>query len=253
MLRDGSNPEGVDPSPPLEWTRSTFLDEGSRVVLANNPGSPPTAKIRYHLSYWRVPYTAQKAKEFYRGKTKGVDYTKVPAIRVRDRQVNDSYIILKNLVPALWGVPFDDAWERKLTFGFQLAMEVEIFGDRSQWKPALRNFGYPAFLATLCPFIVPFKRISTNVKAARTSAESVARYGPLRPAREYLAEFRSEMGAQPFFGGDEPGPVDVSLYGTLAMWHPGIPGTVDMLADCDLQAWWGRMVEKMPKQVVGNK
>ena len=44
MLPDWSNPEGVDPEPPLNWTRETFAGKET-VVLYGIQGSPPFCKI----------------------------------------------------------------------------------------------------------------------------------------------------------------------------------------------------------------
>ena len=82
MLRDGTNPEGIDPVPPLEWNSKADLTD---VVLVNSAPSPPCAKLRYHLAYNNVPYSLMSPAAFKKGK--GVeDYVKIPAIFVAGRQ-----------------------------------------------------------------------------------------------------------------------------------------------------------------------
>ena len=121
MLHDGSNPEGVDPVPPLEWKSKADLAD---VVLVNSAASPPCAKLRYHLAYNNVPYTLMNPAAFKKGKDDTKDYVKVPAIFVSGRQVNDSYVITKHLALALYGGKTDEVWDAKITFGLQLAVEV---------------------------------------------------------------------------------------------------------------------------------
>ena len=129
MLHDGSNPEGADPEPPLGWKDKASLTD---VILVNMPYSPPCAKLRYHLSYHEVPYSLMSSANFKKGKVAEKDYLKVPAIFVAGRQVNDSYVITKHLTPALYGSEVDEEWEAKITFGLQLAMEVEAFGESAR-------------------------------------------------------------------------------------------------------------------------
>jgi len=246
MLADGSNPEGVDPSPPLNWTDASSL---GGIVLANHAGSPPCAKLRYHLSYNKVDYNILTSKQFHAGNS---SYAKVPCVRVAGRTVNDSYIICKNLIPALYDCEFDAEWEQKITFGLQLAMEQEIFDDSSQYPAALSNFGFPSCLAYCCCCLLPFSEIATKIRNTRGTEESVCKYGPLRAAVDYLKEFREGCADQKFLAGEEPGAVDVSLFGTLKMWHPGIPGVVAMVNEAQLQQWWERMVDKMPREVLGD-
>ena len=120
MLRDGTNPEGIDPVPPLEWNSKADLTD---VVLVNSAPSPPCAKLRYHLAYNDVPYSLMSPAAFKKGKSVE-DYVKIPAIFVAGRQVNDSYVITKHLARALYGSKVDEVWDAKITFGLQLAVEV---------------------------------------------------------------------------------------------------------------------------------
>ena len=131
MLRDGTNPEGIDPVPPLEWNSKADLTD---VVLVNSAPSPPCAKLRYHLAYNNVPYSLMSPAAFKKGK--GVeDYVKIPAIFVAGRQVNDSYVITKHLARVLYGSKVDEVWDAKITFGLQLAVEVCHTGPPGTSRP----------------------------------------------------------------------------------------------------------------------
>merc|ERR1711934_266721 len=109
MLADGSNPEGVDPEPALGWKNKDDLQNVSFYGVA---ASPPCCKIRVYLHHGKIPFT------FEVGTNKpGSDYKKMPVLQVGNRQVNDSWIILKNLIPAvLPDLNFDEAFEEKMCF-----------------------------------------------------------------------------------------------------------------------------------------
>eukprot|EP00403_Amphidinium_massartii_P037529 CAMPEP_0178436152 /NCGR_PEP_ID=MMETSP0689_2-20121128/34293_1 /TAXON_ID=160604 /ORGANISM="Amphidinium massartii, Strain CS-259" /LENGTH=248 /DNA_ID=CAMNT_0020058241 /DNA_START=1 /DNA_END=747 /DNA_ORIENTATION=- len=245
MLADGTNPEGVDPEPPLGWKdKSSFKD----VELLNMEASPPCAKIRYHLSYAGIPYTVLTSSDFKKKYTDKV-YSKVPVLVVDGRQVNDSYIIVKNLVPALYGTPFNDEWERKTTYGLQLAMEVEAFEDKANWPILVTFGGAPSWVATWFGCLLPLPTMARGIRARRAKRDEM--FGPLRTAKEYLDDFKKEMGSSTYFGGSAPGAVDVSVFGTMAFWKE-LPLLKALLEDCQLTSWFQAMEEKMPKEIVGN-
>mmetsp|Transcript_33377 Transcript_33377/g.72973 ORF Transcript_33377/g.72973 Transcript_33377/m.72973 type:complete len:245 (-) Transcript_33377:122-856(-) len=241
MLSDGSNPEGVDPDPPLNWTdKSSFTD----VVLVSTKYSPPCAKIRAHLNYHGVPFTVISPKE-YKASAPEDGYRKYPSLRVNGRWVNDSYIIVKHLTPALYkGSTFDEDWDKKITYGLQLAMEAEGFEDRNSWGTLVTYGGYPAWIATLFPCFLPLEKMAAGIRRRRAAKDEI--YGPMRPASEYLLEFRKAVGEAPFLGGaSSPGPIDVSMYGTVNCWRD-LPYVRNLISQTDLQSWMVRMDSVVP-------
>ena len=241
MLHDGSNPEGVDPSPPLGWSTKADLTD---VVVVSMPYSPPCAKVRYHLAYHGVPFRVVTPKAFRKGKGEG-DYTKVPAIFVGGRQVNDSYIITKHLTPALYGSAVDEAWDARITYGLQLAIEVEAFEDRRDYGVLVTFGGFPAFVGRWFPWALPLAGFGAKIRAKR--AERDGAYGPLRRAEEYAEEFRAALGSRAFFAAEAaPGAVDVSFFATLAHWR-ALPSVRRLLDDSGLGEWWARMEALMPE------
>eukprot|EP00940_MAST-03C_sp_MAST-3C-sp2_P003202 g3202.t1 len=112
MLPDGSNPEGVDPERPPKWTSTKDF---TNVVLYDKKYSPPCAKIRLHFELGDVPL------EIHDGKKPDSDYKKVPSLSVAGQQVNDSFIIMKYIIPALYpDETFDAKWEKTITYGLQI-------------------------------------------------------------------------------------------------------------------------------------
>ncbi|KAL1500001.1 hypothetical protein AB1Y20_012678 [Prymnesium parvum] len=245
MLADGTNPEGVDPSPPLNWKSKDDLKD---VVLVSPEYSPPSTKIRYHLAYHNVPYKLMPAKEFKRGKSKDTHYMKVPVIFVAGRQVNDSFVILKNLAPVLYG-RFEEAWECKITYGLYVAMSVECFEDPNNYATIVRLAGFPSWIGSVFKCAIPLKKAAKRIREKRSKLDE--KYGPLRTLKDYIEEFRAAVGSRPFVGGETPNQVDVSFYATVALWTP-VPTVNRLLEGGDLTAWLARMKEAMPKKIEGN-
>jgi len=243
MLADGTNPEGVDPSPPLNWKDAKDLKD---VVLYGTKFSPPCAKIQSHLKYCKVNF------ETVNGKNEESEYKKIPALKVQGRQVNDSFIIMKHLIPILYeGETFDFEWEKKITYGVQIAMEIESFNDgESTLDIATKMGGFNCclarFLTACCCCLLPIgpnscSPMARRIEAKRSSPANVKKYGPLRDFEDYLKEFRAALKGGPFFDGRKrPSAVDVSMYGTIYRWEI-LPFVQKALQSSDLNAWLGRM------------
>mmetsp|Transcript_42085 Transcript_42085/g.76354 ORF Transcript_42085/g.76354 Transcript_42085/m.76354 type:complete len:251 (-) Transcript_42085:168-920(-) len=245
MLKDGSNPEGVDPVPPLGWKdKSSFKD----VKMVNMESSPPCSKIRYHLTYGGIPYTCLSSSE-YKKQFPDVEYHKVPALINDGRIVNDSYIIVKNLTPAIYGTTFNEEWEQKITYGIQLAMEVEAFEDKANWPILVTYGGFPSWFANWFGCVLPLPKFAASIRGKRAKLDE--KYGALKPTRDYLVEFKDALGSKQFFAGSDPGQIDVSMFGTIGRWVE-LPLLSGLMEETKLKEWWSRMEEKMPKEVVGN-
>lgn len=166
---------------------------------------------------------------------------------VDGRIVNDSYIIMRNLGPALYGSAFDDDLEKRITYGVQLAFEVEAMEEPSSVKPFLAAEGMPSCMATCCgcllPIGAPGKSFPKGMRRKRAAKD--AEFGPLRGCVEYLREFKETLGSREFFGGSEPGPLDVSLWATLCTW-PQVPITDVVFEESGLAAWRSAVERAMP-------
>ena len=199
-LADGTNDEKEDVTPPLAWQSK---DDMKDAVLHQMHGSPPCVKIRMLLEYCKVPFTIAN------GKKKGSAYQKVPVMIASGRQINDSYIIYKNLVPVLCGQPFHEEWQDKITYQLQPSIEAEAFVDHKGdfYKMGTKAFGMPGCIA--CCIAGPMGRKMGNGIRAKDPK--------LPPSAEVGKAFAAKMGADNFFGGEQPGQVDIGYYGTLVV------------------------------------
>lgn len=230
MLPDGSNPEGVDPVPPLDWKSKADLKD---VVVHGHSFSPPTTKVRAFLKFYGIPF---KFKEGLTGKQGSKHYKRFPVVDVAGRQVNDSFIILKNLLPALTD-DFNTEWETKIVFDFQTS--IEIFAGENPDEA-------PLFISKLVPvphFLIRhvLRRVLLRAWRAKTKEPGYSYVEPLA----FLCEFAAAM-AGDFFHGASAGQVDISLYSTLAPFCVTCPSVLRLLSDAGLQGWLDRMTKVVP-------
>lgn len=233
VLPDGTNEEGEDLKEPLTLKREELRD----VVLYGNEFSPPCQKIITLLSYYEVPFNMVK------GRHPTSDYKKIPVLELNGQQVNDSHVIVNNLVPVLTGEPLagpQKEWERRVTFEFQPSLEVELFGDGSDLALAAGLQGFPKVLAGLfAPLLGAF--IGQVFRS---------RYGDFPPTKTWGVEFREAFGGRPFFHGDAPGPIDLSVYGTYSDFaRKGCRTSKAFLEGSGLEAWHEKMRELVEPKI----
>lgn len=243
MLPDGSNPEGIDPSPPLNWDKDSFK-KGTKVKLYGMTGSPPCAKIITYLKYFKVDYELTGSS----GKP-GTDYKKMPVLDVGERQVNDSYIITKNLIPALVGPEaFDEEWEMKISYTLHPTIEMEVVDDGASVRAwATHSFGMGCCMGSCLAGCVIAPMVRSGLQ--KNELMKVVKHEQLV---EIGKELRAKVGTQTYAGGAEPCQVDLSFYGTMASFiASGCPTSVSFLKECDLDNWFAAMDAKVPlKEVV---
>ena len=238
MLPDGSNPEGVDPYPPLNWTSKSDLTD---VVVHGPVISPPTTKLRCYLTFAGIPHEhKQHMLSWPMGFKPGTDYKKVPIIDVAGRQVNDSAIILKYLLPVL-GIAFDQAWEDR--FVLELDTSFKLHCTPEDWgRLATVTMGIPGFVRHV---VGPLFQGMERKQALRNIATSGLGHVEVDEA-EIARDFKSSMKGR-FHNGDTAGHVDLSLYGFLAGYILArSPIALKLIADAGLQDWVDSMDQIVP-------
>lgn len=231
VLGDGTNEEREDLQEPLNFTPEQLR----KVILYQTEMSPPCTKIKTMLTYFRIPFEVRE------GKHPTSDYKKIPVLELNDRQINDSHVIMKNLTEILIGVPMtpeEVSWERRITYEFQPAFEVELLGNRRDfaklWSRATDFIGgwQTSVIGSVTPILYEvygflFKQ----------------RYPEMQlPSSSFGKDFRAELGDRLFFHGDQPGPIDLSLYGTYS-YFTDCTSADRFLSSSGLEEWHERMAE----------
>lgn len=240
MLPDGSNPEGVDPVPPLGWYSKSDLKD---VILHGALTSPPTCKIKAYLKYGGISYEFKNTM----AKAGSQHYKMFPVLDVAGRQVNDSYIIVKNLSQLLTG-GYDNSWEKKITFQFQLSLEKAVLASPDA-NAFVKSFLPPLVSSTcgccIAPILLTMVTGIVDKKIAKPEAKEV---DITEFAKSFAALMRGTFINWDFVGGPvSPGQVDISFYGTIAPFYATKCGTVTkMLKDAGLEPWFQRMNKLIP-------
>jgi glutathione S-transferase len=239
ILPDGSNPEGVDPSPPLAWKGKDDLTD----ITVHGPYfSTGTTKLRCYLIYANLEHIhLQHMKDKPQGMKPDTDYKKVPVIDVAGRQVNDTGIILKFLAPAM-GLEFNEEWENRIVLELDTAFKIHT--SRSDWaKLAVATIKAPWFLSW------PLGYYLQNLEKGQ-GHNNIANSGLGHKEGdevEIAKLFKKEMGDSKFFHGDKPGTVDISFFGMLAGFlFCKADISTKMVEEAKLEAWVAAMEEVIP-------
>ena len=245
MLPDGSNPEGAAPHPTLGWSDKANLKD---VVVHGSAFSHATTKLRTFLLFAGVPY---RHEQHLKAKPQGIkpnsSYRKVPVIDVGGRQVNDSWIILQNLLPAL-GMEMDAEWEERIVM--ELDTTFKLHCTPTDWaRLAVTTVGAPSMMKWLIgPILARMERKQARNNIA-TSGLGHREGNEITIARDFK---RSMQGK--FHGGTEPGHVDLSFYGLLAGYlYAGSPIATRMVAEAGLEQWVARMKKVVPLKTLFPK
>lgn len=239
------NDELEDLKVPLDrsWNLAKLKSGDLDIKLYGQKISPPCAKIRYIMEFYAIPYTNMGGQN-----KKGSPYKKMPVLDIGDRQINDSYIIVKNLSPICAGAPMTPKQlelERMSTFELMIALEKATMNSAD-----LRACG--AFAGP------PFSLIFGCCAPCLVTAVGAAGKGPgadgfgggpepkpeLKTLDEYNQIYTNELGGKAFFGGAQPSITDVSLAGLCSSFAEAGTSSLDsFLGDVGspLQAWHDRM------------
>jgi hypothetical protein len=238
MLTDGSNPEGVQPSPALNWElKADFTD----VVVHGPAFSHATTKLRTFLTFAKINYShEQHLKAKPQGIKPGSSYTKVPVIDVAGRQVNDSWIILQNLLPVL-DIEIDKKWEERIVF--ELDTTFKLHCTSKDWANlATATVWAPSFMKWI---IGPILKRMEQKQARHNIATSGLNHREWDEV-EFAKDFKKSMLGD-FHNGDTPGHGDLSFYGFIAGYlYANSPIIHNMIEQAELESWVVKMKQVVP-------
>jgi hypothetical protein len=172
----------------------------TEVKLYNTPISPPSSKLRTILAYYKIKF------ENIHGPKPGSEYKKVPILELNGRQINDSFICVKNLAKIVDGKELSDrllAVEEMATFGLMIEMEHAVARSCHDLCTCGCLLGgcqgalLSMFACCLC--------CAVDIKKGRE----------LKTTAEYSKLMKEALGSAKFFHGKVPGIVDISVYGLL--------------------------------------
>mmetsp|Transcript_46246 Transcript_46246/g.106763 ORF Transcript_46246/g.106763 Transcript_46246/m.106763 type:complete len:264 (-) Transcript_46246:209-1000(-) len=237
------NRESEDLQVPLDkaWTLSVLKSGSLNIKVYGARFSPPTVKVRVLLKFYDVPFTNVD------GTKPNSPYKKMPVLDIGDRQVNDSYIIVKNLCPILQGSPMtpkQEELERMFTFELSVALAKQSLNMPDLCKCGRFLGGGIGCFLTTCACC-----LSTCAPApGRDGKGSGPEPKPELKSLEYYREkLEQELSGKSFFGGSSPNVTDVSLFGALCMFASAGSSAIDkVLGDVSspLYAWHESMLER---------
>ncbi|CAE8623084.1 unnamed protein product [Polarella glacialis] len=238
MYEDGSNPESVEPVPALEW-RS--LDDMKDVVVHGIRASPAVSKLVTFLCFYNVPFKLKPGLN----KKGSKYYKKMPVMDVAGRQVNDTFIQIKNLTKAFGGsCDWNEEWQTRITYEYQLSTVYLMDFAEFRQMVTTPNSDFPLPSCCLCLVKQIRPGALKKMKALFDDPNTIEKLVDLT---EFCKEFAAAMGSKPYFHGDEPGNVDISFYGVNARYvfskNDFILNPLDVAG---LMPWLERMMQCMP-------
>jgi len=231
-----SNREGEMPSFAIPWTSVDDLNAAG-VVLHSGHVSPPSCKIRVLLNYYKVKYT------IIQGKKNDSEYKKVPVICIGDKQINDSFIIIRVLSPILQGQEMTEeevGIEKMTTSELMLAMEADVMDNCVELCKCGKQLGCcpGSLLMMLAPCICCCA--SKKIRAAHPNLQSVQSY-----ASKYNNILKTK--GTPFFHGQEAGVVDIALFGLFEPFRNAGNEIFDVvMMQTELFQWHKRLAASVP-------
>ena len=241
-LDDGTNKEREDLVSPLNFKSKSKLDS---IVLYGTHASPATCKTRALLNLAGVDYE----RRF--GKHPSSSYRKFPVVVLNDKyQINDSHIIFKNLAPILFEGYTPDEKDMELealvTYGLMLSCEKEAFGD----VDCMKRWAATAGLVGMTGFVV--RNLAPLSLAKKAATRIATRYPNLKSPQEYCTLLKQELDLRGgnYFNGNAVGPLDASIYGSMAAWAPGGERTMPFMANALLTSgmspWFDNVSKSIP-------
>jgi len=216
--------------------------------------SPPCCKVTALLHYYKVPFTVVPSSPHQKhDDLPDSSYGLIPKLVVDGIQINDSAVIVAQLASLLEGSPMTEKQEelekRNNITGLLGALEKETassyFGivnavsyGISGWGSTYTGYLVKPFLPYVAGFLAPLPRLAMRFMP----------HGRDGPSISHAKVYREALGAEPYFHGTAPGPLDISLYGGIKCFVLfGSPSAAAMLDEGGLREWYTRCDELYTK------
>ena len=167
------------------------------------------------------------------------------------RVVNDVYVIMRHLIPALYGpAALTDAalaWERRLAYEYApslwaAASTADVATIFSRTAPA-----YPWLLTAPLSAAVHIGTKHVLLAEWATLRLRVGGEPQSCSLARIFADFRAALGGQPFVGGSFAGPTDLSFYGcTVLHYVTRCEPVTSLMTEHGLAPWHERMAALLP-------
>ena len=188
-----------------DWTKEDLKD----VVLHGAVYSPPCAKIMAIFKHHDIQY------KLIDGKKKDSEYTKIPVLMLNGHQVNDSFIMVKNLAKIIDGSELTEEqvkFEEEMTFGFMIVIEVKTIGNSKGLREVILKQPncLPKCMCCFCCYLCCCaSSIGNKIMQTNNMTKSDLDHA------KYVRMIEERLGENDYLAGSEIGIQDLSLYGML--------------------------------------
>mmetsp|Transcript_59503 Transcript_59503/g.87219 ORF Transcript_59503/g.87219 Transcript_59503/m.87219 type:complete len:261 (+) Transcript_59503:97-879(+) len=229
------NEEGEDPKESLPFTNKNDL---TTVKLYQMGGSPPCIMVQAMFSYADINYEKVDVSFPLKSEISWSTYKKIPIVTLNGLQVNDSYIIFKQLAPLIFGRTITESEAvqiKSVAYEAMIALEAETFEN----SDALSKF-VDGYVAKDCCTANTMGHV-IKLMLPQMASGIRSKNPDLKPFKTHCETFKAAITGK-FVGGSEPGPYDIMMYALFAMHkHVKIDMYEEMWKELQLTEWYDSM------------
>ncbi|KAJ9448251.1 glutathione-S-transferase/glutaredoxin [Diplonema papillatum] len=236
-------------------TKDELLSNG--VTLYRYLTCPFCGKVRAFLDHYKIPYKCVEVDPLFKSQMKGLNYSKVPYLKVHKQgsddtvDIADSYEIV-SLLGEKMGAPADTEavtkWRRWAESDFVRYVTLNLnrslgdawssaaYIDVADEIPAFNKFLSKAVGAPIMYVVV--QKLSTRPKLMKAGYDGGdEREALYKQVNNWIAD---GIGNNKFNGGDSPNAADTDVYGVINAVR-GLPVYLDILQNTKAKEWVDRM------------
>eukprot|EP00735_Rhodelphis_limneticus_P009993 TRINITY_DN28_c0_g1::TRINITY_DN28_c0_g1_i2::g.14902::m.14902 TRINITY_DN28_c0_g1::TRINITY_DN28_c0_g1_i2::g.14902 ORF type:complete len:292 (-),score=87.52,sp/Q66LN0/PGES2_BOVIN/36.86/4e-53,GST_C_3/PF14497.1/4.9e-11,GST_N_3/PF13417.1/1.3e-10,Glutaredoxin/PF00462.19/2.1e-08,Glutaredoxin/PF00462.19/1.2e+04,GST_C_2/PF13410.1/7.1e-06,GST_N_2/PF13409.1/2.1e-05,GST_C/PF00043.20/0.0051,DUF2493/PF10686.4/0.11,Phosphorylase/PF00343.15/0.095 TRINITY_DN28_c0_g1_i2:783-1658(-) len=211
-------------------------------------------KVKSFLDYHKIPYSAIEVNPLTKGELSFSEYKKVPVAMIGGRQVNDSSVIVDELVkimdqqqvlmPADVAAKFQDVEVRKWMKWSDEKLAVLLFPNITRsFAESYETFSYIMDVPHFSYYTKLANRYAGALAMCMAQGKIKRKYN-IDDEREALykaiQEWLDVLGDSPFFGGKEPCGADFAVYGALHAIE-GLTTHNELMKNTGIAPWYNRV------------